>query len=90
MIDKDRTTTDVVAMRRDLEAHAVSRIYGLSAAEVAGLRPQRMKVESIVSEWPMAVQFLPFLLPLSRIGPDVLFFTVDQWTWALDRGLAAS
>src|SRR6202041_2193090 len=22
----------------------------------------------------------------SRIGPAVLFFTVDQWTWALDRG----
>jgi hypothetical protein len=31
-------TNDVVAVRGDLEARAVSRIYELSAAEVADLR----------------------------------------------------
>jgi hypothetical protein len=41
---------------------------------------QRMKVETIVSEWPMSVQYLP----LSRIDPAALFFTANQWTLALD------
>jgi hypothetical protein len=34
---------------------------------------QRMKVETIVSEWQMSVQYLP----LSRIGPTALFFTTN-------------
>jgi hypothetical protein len=32
-----------------------------------------MKVETIVSEWQMSVQYLP----LSRIGPTALFFTTN-------------
>ena len=46
---------------------------------------QPMKVETIVSEWPMSVQYLP----LSGIGPAALFFTANQWTWTLDGGPAA-
>jgi hypothetical protein len=46
---------------------------------------QPMKVETIVSEWPMSVQYLP----LSGIGPAALFFTTNQWTWTLDVGPAA-
>ena len=37
----------------------------------------------------MSVQYLPFLLPLSGIGPAALYFTANEWTWALDRGPAA-